>query len=113
MALATHVTLEDELLYPALRAQTSRYDRDIQQQLEQDHLLDMLMVELGGMIPTDPRYDAKVWVLIQAFRQHARDAEALLVPQLRRRLDPAQRELLGRRRLERIGQLERRPRPGW
>jgi hypothetical protein len=26
--------LEDELLYPALRAQTSRYDRDIQQQLE-------------------------------------------------------------------------------
>ena len=85
----------------------------VEQQFEQDHLLDMLMVELGGMIPTDPRYDAKVQVLIQAFRQHALDAEALLVPQLRRRLDPAGRELLGRRLLERIGQLERRPRPGW
>jgi hypothetical protein len=52
-------------------------------------------------------------VLMQSFRQHARDAEALLIPELRRQLDPAERELLGRRLLERIGQLERRPRPGW
>src|SRR6266540_3337616 len=27
--LATHVTLEDELLYPALRAQTARHDHEI------------------------------------------------------------------------------------
>jgi hypothetical protein len=111
--LATHVVLEDELLYPALRAQTGRHDREIEQQLEQDHLLDLLMVELGGMIPSDPRYDAKVRVLMQTFRQHARDAEALLVPELRRRLDPAEREVLGRRLLERVAQLEGRPRRGW
>jgi hypothetical protein len=42
-----------------------------------------------------------------------RDAEALLVPELRRRLDPAERETLGRRLLERVGQLEGRPRRGW
>ena len=112
-ALATHVALEDELLYPAVRAHTGRHDREIERQLEQDHLLDLLMVELSGMIPSDPRYDAKVRVLMQAFRQHARDAETLLIPELRRQLDPAERELLGRRLLERIGQLERRPRPGW
>jgi len=41
------------------------------------------------------------------------DVEALLVPELRRRLNPAERELLGRRVLERVGQLEGRPRPGW
>jgi hypothetical protein len=111
--LATHVTLEDELLYPALRAHTGRHDHEIERQLEQDHLLDMLMVELGGMIPSDPRYDAKVRVLMQVFRQHTSDAEGLLVPELRRRLSPAERELLGRRLLERIGQLERRPRRGW
>jgi hypothetical protein len=62
---------------------------------------------------TDPRHDAKVRVLIQAFRQHAHDAETLLIPELRRHLDPAERELLGRRLLERLGQLEGRPRPGW
>jgi hypothetical protein len=71
------------------------------------------MVELGGMVPSDRGYDGKVRVLMQVFRQHARDAEALLLPELRRRLDPAERELLGRRVLERVGQLEGRPRPGW
>ncbi len=112
-ALATHVAVEDELLYPAVRAHTGRHDAEIERQLEQDHLLDLLMVELGGMAPTDRHYDAKVRVLMQAFRQHARDAEALLVPELRRRLDAGEREQLGRRLLERIAQLEGRPRPGW
>jgi len=112
-ALATHVAVEDELLYPALRAQTGRHDAEIERQLQQDHLLDLVMVELGGMLPADRGYDGKVRVLIQLFRQHARDAEALLLPELRRRLGPAERELLGRRILERVGQLESRPRRGW
>ena len=85
----------------------------VERQLQQDHLLDLVMVELGGMVPTDRGYDGKVRVLVQVFRQHARDAEALLLPKLRRRLGPAERELLGRRVLERVGQLEGRPRPGW
>jgi hypothetical protein len=113
VVLATHVVLEDELLYPALRAQTGRYDAEIAQHLQQDHLLDMILVELRGMIPSDPGYDAKVRVLMQVFRQHARDAEGLLVPELRRRLDPAEREVLGRRLLERVATLEGRARSGW
>jgi hypothetical protein len=84
-ALATHVAVEDELLYPALQAHTGRHDPEIERQLAQDHLLDLVMVELGGMIPSDRGYDGKVQVLVQVFRQHARDAEALLVPELRRR----------------------------
>jgi len=112
-ALASHVAVEDELLYPAVRAHTGRHDAEIDRHLQQDHLLDLLMVELGGMVPSDRHYDAKVRVLMQVFRQHARDAEALLLPELRRRLGPAERELLGRRVLERVGQLEGRPRRGW
>ena len=112
-ALATHVAVEDELLYPTLQAHTGRHDAEIERQLQQDHLLDLVMVELGGMVPSDRDYDAKVRVLMQVFRQHARDAEALLLPELRRRLSPAEREVLGRRVLERVGQLEGRPRPGW
>ena len=112
-ALATHVAVEDELLYPTLQAHTGRHDAEIERQLAQDHLLDLVMVELGGMVPTDPGYDGKVRVLMQVFRQHARDAEGLLLPELGRRLGPAERELLGRRVLERVGQLEGRPRRGW
>ena len=112
-ALATHVAVEDELLYPTLQAHTGRHDAEIERQLAQDHLLDLVMVELGGMIPSDRGYHGKVQVLVQVFRQHARDAEELLLPELRRRLSPAEREVLGRRVLERVGQLEGRPRPGW
>ncbi len=113
-ALATHVALEDELLYPTLRAHTANHDPEIQRQLEQDHLLDTIMVELAAMIPADRRFDAKVRVLMQVFRQHAQDSEALLLPELRRRLDPGEREQLSHRLLERLGQLENRPwRRGW
>ena len=111
--LATHVALEDELLYPALRVQTARHDDEIEQQLQQDHVLDLILVELAGMMPSDRGYDAKVRVLMQLFRQHARDAEGLRVPELRRRLDPAEREVLGRKLLERVASLEGRARSGW
>jgi hypothetical protein len=112
-ALATHVAVEDELLYPALRAHTGRHDAELERQRQQDHLLDLLLVELGGMVPADRYFDAKVHVLMQVFGQHVRDAEALLVPELRRLLDAGERVELGRRVLERIRQLEGRPRPGW
>jgi hypothetical protein len=65
------------------------------------------------MLPSDRSFDAKVQVLMQVFAQHVSDAEAVLVPALRRLLDAGEREQLGRRVLARIQQLEGRPRPGW
>jgi Hemerythrin HHE cation binding domain len=112
-ALATHVAVEDELLYPALRDHTGRHDAEIERQLAQDHLLDLAMVELGGMLPADRGYDGKVRVLMQVFRQHAHDAETLVGQALPRHLSPTERARLGRRMRERVGQLEGRPRPGW
>jgi hypothetical protein len=105
-ALAMHVTVEDELVYPALRAQTGRHDGEVERQLQQDHVLDLLLVELGGMIPAERGYDAKVRVVMQVFRQHARDAEELVESELRRRMDPRERLALGQRLRERIAQLE-------
>ncbi len=111
--LATHVTVEDELVYPALRAQTGRHDGEVERQLQQDHVLDLLLVELGGMVPSERSYDAKVQVLMQVFRQHAREAEALVRNVSSGYLEPAERKQLGLRMLGRIGQLEGRPRRGW
>jgi hypothetical protein len=105
-ALATHVAVEDELLYPALAERTGRHDAEIERQLQQDHLLDLIMVELGGMLPADRGYDGKLRVLMQVFRQHAHDAEELIGQHLGRYLLPEEREQLGRRMRERVGQLE-------
>ena len=109
-ALGVHETVEGELLYPALQAQTSRFDGDIRRQLEQARLLDLLAVELAAMVPTDPSYDAKVQVLQQVFRLHVRDEEALILPEVRRRLSPSDRQELGRSLMERTRQLSGRPR---
>jgi hypothetical protein len=109
-ALRVHGTVEGDLLYPALQAQTCRYDGEIRRQLEQAHLLDLLGVELAAMVPADPRYDAKVQVLQQVFRLHVRDEEALILPEVRRRLSPPDREELGRSLLERTRELTSRPR---
>lgn len=63
-ALATHVAVEDELVFPAVGAQTGRHDAELRRQRQQDHLLDLLLVELGGMVPSDLYFDAKVQVLM-------------------------------------------------
>jgi hypothetical protein len=109
-ALRVHETVEGDLLYPALQAQTCRYDGEIRRQLEQAHLVELLAVELAAMVPADPRYDAKVQVLQQVFRLHVRDEEALILPEVRRRLSPPDREELGRSLLERTRELTTRPR---
>jgi hemerythrin-like domain-containing protein len=106
-ALAAHAAVEDELLYPALRQRTGRYDAEIERQLEHAHLLDLVVIELGAMVPSDPRFDAKVRLLLELFRQHAREQERVLVPELRRRLDSGERERLGDELAARVGQLAR------
>ena len=73
-------------------------------------MLGLLTAELAAMVPADPRYDAKVQVLQQVFRLHVRDEEALILPEVRRRLGPPDREALGRSLLERTRELTSRPR---
>ena len=94
-ALAAHAACEQELLWPALQDRTGRHDDSIERQLELAHLLELLLIELGAMTPADRRFAAKVGLLLELFRQHARDTELALLPELRRRLDPRERAQLG------------------
>jgi hypothetical protein len=108
-ALAVHHAVEQELVYPALRERTARHDGLIDRQVEQGHLLDLLLVELGRMLPSEPRYDAKVGLLVELFRQHVRDQETTLLPELRRRLDDDEREQLGAEVTDRARRLRAGP----
>jgi hypothetical protein len=104
-ALAAHNALEQDELWPALRDQTGSLDGDIERQLELGHVMEVLLIELGTMIPSDPRYAAKVGLLLDLFRRHARDTELAMVPELRRRLGDAEGRWLGARLAERERQL--------
>jgi hypothetical protein len=109
-ALAVHNAVEQELFYPALRDRTARHDGLIDREVEQGHLLNLLLIELGRMLPSEPRYDAKVGMLLELFRQHVRDQETTLLPELRRRLDDGERGQLGAAAAERAGRLRAGPR---
>jgi hypothetical protein len=104
--LAVHSTVEQEVLHPAVRELTGRYDWRIERELEQSHLLELLLVELGGMVPADRGFEAKVRMLGELFRQHARDQEMEVLPELRRRLELEDRVRLGKELLERIQELQ-------
>jgi hypothetical protein len=111
--LAVHATVEDELLYPAVRAETAEYDAEIDRELEQHNVMSLLLVELGSMSPNESRYDAKVQVLKQVFHQHARDQEDTLLPLLRGALGPVEGAALGQRLWDRGARLENPKEPAW
>lgn len=111
--LAVHATVEDELLYPAVRAETSTLNDEMDREQEQHNLMSLLLAELGSMTPNDRHYNAKVQVLKQVFRAHARDQEDQVLPVLRGALDPVEGAALGQRLWDRGARLENPREPAW
>ncbi len=93
--LSIHAAIEEQLLYPALRRRRDGSPPEVLEALEEHHLVKLTLRELEGMRPSDARYRAKVAVLAENVRQHVREEERNLLPQLRRRMDPEELRALG------------------
>ena len=77
--LAVHSKLEEELIYPAIRAEID--DDDLMDEaLEEHHVVHGLLVELKKMKPSDERYDAKFTVLAESVRHHIKEEESEIFP---------------------------------
>ena len=77
--LEVHSKLEEELIYPALRAEID--DDDLMNEaLEEHHVVHGLIVELKKMKPADERYDAKFTVLAENVRHHIKEEESEMFP---------------------------------
>jgi hemerythrin superfamily protein len=77
--LEVHSKLEEELIYPAIRAEID--DDDLMDEaLEEHHVVHGLLVELKKMKPTDERYDAKFTVLAENVRHHIKEEESEMFP---------------------------------
>lgn len=77
--LAIHSKLEEELIYPAIRAEID--DDDLMDEaLEEHHVVHGLLVELKKMKPSDERYDAKFTVLAENVRHHIKEEESEMFP---------------------------------
>ena len=79
MELEVHSKLEEELIYPAIRAEID--DDDLMDEaLEEHHVVHGLLGELKKMKPSDERYDAKFTVLAENVRHHIKEEESDMFP---------------------------------
>ena len=93
--LTVHTYLENEVMYPRVRALLPDLEDDVLESYEEHHVADVLVVELAAMKPDAERFTAKTTVLIENVRHHIEEEEQEWFPKVR--------EGLGRNVLQDIG----------
>jgi len=93
--LTQHTYIENEVMYPRVRALLPEVEDDVLESYEEHHVADVLVVELAAMKPDAERFTAKTTVLIENVRHHIEEEEQEWFPKVR--------EGLGRNVLQDIG----------
>jgi hemerythrin-like domain-containing protein len=93
--LTQHTYIENEVMYPRVRALLPEVEDDVLESYEEHHVADVLVVELAAMKPDAERFTAKTTVLIENVRHHIEEEEQEWFPKVR--------EGLGRSVLQDIG----------
>jgi hemerythrin superfamily protein len=79
LELDVHATLEETLIYPAIRKKLDEEDI-MDEALEEHHVAHVLMNELKRMRPSDRRYHAKFKVLGENIKHHVKEEEGTMFP---------------------------------
>ncbi len=95
--LTVHTYIENEVMYPQVRARLPELEGDVLESYEEHHVADLLCIELAGMPATAEHFDAKATVLIESVRHHIEEEEQEWFPKVRADL--------GRKQLQEIGVL--------
>jgi hemerythrin-like domain-containing protein len=93
--LSEHTYVENEVMYPRVRALVPDLEDDILESYEEHHVADLLIEELAVLRPEDERFTAKAMVLVENVRHHMDEEENDWFPQVR--------DALGRKQLQEIG----------
>ena len=94
--LTVHTYIENEVMYPRVRALLPELEDDVLESYEEHHVADVLVMELTTMTPEDERFEAKTTVLIENVTHHIEEEEQDWFPKVR--------EGLGRKQLQEIGE---------
>jgi iron-sulfur cluster repair protein YtfE (RIC family) len=93
--LTVHTYIENEVMYPRVRALLPDLEDDVLESYEEHHVADVLCMELAAMDATDERFDAKTTVLIENVEHHMAEEEQDWFPQVRAGLGRKQLQELG------------------
>ncbi len=92
-ALIMHIAAEEQVFYPAVHRQPNE---DVLLESLEEHLaLKRLLSDLLALQGDDVTFQPKLHVLREQAEHHHRDEERKLFPEVREKLDAAQREALG------------------
>jgi hemerythrin superfamily protein len=94
--LTVHTYIENEVMYPRVRALLPDLEDDVLESYEEHHVADVLVMELSMMRPSDERFDAKTTVLIENVQHHMEEEEQDWFPKVR--------DGLGRKALQEMGE---------
>ena len=93
--LTVHTYVENEVMYPEVRALLPELDEDVLESYVEHHVADVLCMELSAMSPDAERFDAKTTVLIENVTHHIEEEEQEWFPKVRAGL--------GRKKLQELG----------
>ena len=93
--LTVHTYIENEVMYPRVRALLPEVEDDVLESYEEHHVADLLVMELSVMKPDGERFVPKMTVLIENVEHHMDEEEHEWFPKVR--------EGLGRKQLQEIG----------
>ena len=109
--LSVHAFIEEQVFYPAVRAEMPDAEDDILEALEEHHVAKWLLSEIDGMSPDNERFRAKTMVLIESVRHHVEEEEQTLFPEVRKELKRKRLTELGAEMEETKRTAPRQPNP--
>jgi hemerythrin-like domain-containing protein len=95
--LTVHTYIENEVMYPQVRALLPDLEDDVLESYEEHHVADILCMELSGMAADAERFDAKAAVLIENVSHHIEEEEQDWFPKVRAGLSRKQLQEIGTR----------------
>jgi hemerythrin-like domain-containing protein len=95
--LTVHTYIENEVMYPEVRALLPGLDEDVLESYEEHHVADVLSLELAVMSADAERFDAKTTVLIESVNHHIDQEENDWFPKVRAGLGRTQLQEIGAR----------------
>jgi len=107
--LTVHTYIENEVMYPRVRALLPDLEDDILESYEEHHVADVLVMELSAMKPSDERFDAKTTVLIENVEHHMTEEEDEWFPKVRAGLGRKQLQEIGAEMIDKRKKAPRRP----
>ena len=102
--LDVHESIEEEILYPALKEFAKTKDITLEA-FEEHHVVDMIMAELEATPVTDETWAAKLTVAKENLEHHIEEEEGEMFKQARQVMDESELEELGDRMAARKKEL--------